>query len=137
MARTYTDEQRTRAILRAEELSNIRAAAREAGVSESTLRTWMKTNPGQTAQLRAEVKTSMLNRLEDGAMRFYNAMMQALEEGQYKPGQLMTGFGIVFDKYARLKELEIDTGDDGQLNEFVNAMKEAYERDRPTEPESS
>lgn len=134
MARKQYDEEfRVRAMLRAEELGNVSAAAREVGVAESTLRTWRAEKPGESAEIREQVKASMLERLEEGAMKFYQAVIGALEEQRYSPGQLLTGFGIVFDKYAKLREMQGDDGDDGQLSEFVKAMREAYERDRSAE----
>lgn len=132
MAKHYTDEFKARAMLRAEELSNVRAAARELGVGPSTLSRWM-TNRPEAAQIATQVKQSMLERLEEGAMKFYAAILKDLEEGKHSPGQRLTGFGIVFDKYVRLKEMATDEGDDGQLTEFVEAMKGAYEQDRSTE----
>lgn len=133
MAKHYTDEFKARAMLRAEELSNVRAAARELKVSESTLRRWITEKPEEAAQIGAQVKRGMLERLEDGAMKFYAAILKDLEDGKHSPGQRLTGFGIVFDKYVRLKEMATDEGDDGQLTEFVEAMKGAYERDRSAE----
>lgn len=124
MARKQYDEEfRVRAMLRAEELGNVSAAAREVGVAESTLRTWRAEKPGESAEIREQVKASMLERLEEGAMKFYQAVLDALDGQEYSPGQLLTGFGIVFDKYAKLKEADSAGRDTSQLDRIAEALE--------------
>jgi hypothetical protein len=121
----YTEDFRVRAILRSEELGNIRAAARELNIHPETLRTWIRDRPGESAQIHAEVKASMLESLEDGAMKFYRAVMESLENDEYSPGQKLTGFGIITDKVIALRSSSQESKNTDKIDKLIGAIREA------------
>jgi len=140
MASKYTPEQKAKAIMRAEELGNKSAAAREAGVPINTLRSWMENDKDEVVKIGQQVKHNMLEKLEQGAMLFYEQILEHLDddyeppEGKkrerknFSPGQKLTGFGIFADKVRDIRRLEQDAEanetSEQWLKDYIESKKE-------------
>lgn len=139
----YTDEERIRAVALARHYGNIRRAAKELGITASSLGRWMRgIHVDDVGKLNAQVEQieeSMLQRVEAGAMEFYEKIMEELRAGNYSRGQLLTGFGILADKVIALKRLNKDAEDFGEVRKWVSQLKEAqakYGKGQPQRDES-
>lgn len=124
MARkNYSPEERTAAVLLAEQLGSADSAGRQLGIPGATVRRWRtgKQAPSTSALVR-EVKGAMLDRLTEGAMLFFDRMLADLRNGKLSPGQAIVAFGVTADKMIAIRRERPDRVNAGQVDAIAAAL---------------